>query len=142
MQRLWKMNETNDTRKSGLVLHPSCHRKAEPFVTDPVSTASRFRLIDLEELPLKTNTKFQIKGWLDKFKDACDGRNILRFSSPEAYKDFDEEGIELWKKLRQELAPKYEVFYYSTRLEGLFRDPDASMVKRIKLEAEYTCWPT
>jgi hypothetical protein len=142
MWHLWKRNKTNENKKSELVLHPSCHRKTQPFTTDPVSTASDFRLIGLEELPLKTNTKFQIKGWLDKFKDACDGRNILRFTSSEAYKAFDREGMEIWKKLRQELAPKYEIFYYSTRLEGLFRYPDAPMVKRIKLEAEYTCWAT
>lgn len=112
-------------------------------MTDPVSTTSgSHRLIGLEELPLKRSTRVQLRAWLDKLKTVCGERNILRFSSSEAYEVFDQEGFELWKKVRQELAANYDVFYYSTRLAGLFKHPDASMVKRIRLDVDYYCWPT
>ncbi|HEY9663690.1 MAG TPA: hypothetical protein V6C65_35020, partial [Allocoleopsis sp.] len=112
-------------------------------MTDPVSTASGFhRLIGLEELPLNRTTKVQLRLWLDKLKTICGEKNLLRFASLETYEAFDREGVELWKKVCQELASNYDVFYYSTRLRGLFKHPDAPMVKRIRLGVEYGCWPT
>jgi hypothetical protein len=35
------------------------------------------------------------------------------FSTPEVEADFDEEAIKLWKQLQKELAPNYEVVYFS-----------------------------
>ncbi|HEY9908451.1 MAG TPA: hypothetical protein V6D18_12695 [Thermosynechococcaceae cyanobacterium] len=140
---MWKRVKTNSNQKSELVLNADCHRTNKPFMTDPVSTASgSHRLIGLEELPLKRSTRAQLRVWLDKLKAVCGDRNILRFPSSEAYEAFDQEGIELWKKVRQELASQYDVFYYSTRLVGLFKYPDAPIVKRIRLGAEYSCWAT
>ncbi|MBD1850926.1 hypothetical protein [Leptolyngbya sp. FACHB-711] len=112
-------------------------------MTDPVSTPSRWhQLIGLDELPLDPNTRVQLEVWLNTLKTVCGKKNLLRFPTPESYEAFDREGIELWKKVRQELASNYDVFYYSTRLAGLFKHPDAPMVKRIRLGAEYSCWAT
>ncbi|WP_325052228.1 hypothetical protein [Dulcicalothrix desertica] len=38
------------------------------------------------------------------------------FPSLEASSAFEEEGISLWKQLQKELAPDYEVVYFSNRL--------------------------
>jgi hypothetical protein len=37
---------------------------------------------------------------------------------------FDEKGISLWRRLRGELAGRYNVMFYSHRLEEDFEDPD------------------
>ena len=36
--------------------------------------------------------------------------------SPEAAAAFEQEGISLWKQLQKELAPNYEVIYFSEQL--------------------------
>ena len=36
--------------------------------------------------------------------------------SPEAEAAFEQEGISLWKQLQKELAPNYEVIYFSEQL--------------------------
>ena len=45
------------------------------------------------------------------------------FYSPEEAEAFDREGVNLWLQLQKELAPEYEVFYFSERLQKLFTHP-------------------
>ena len=134
---MWKKEKrkTNDNKKE-LVLKPSCCVE-QPFRSDSHSSY----LVGVEELPLSKNIKVQLKVWSGTFKATCDKRSISKFPSLEAYEAFDQEGFALWKAVRKELDSRYDVLYYSERLGGLFKHPDASMVMRIKLMPDYGCYP-
>ena len=43
---------------------------------------------------------------------------------------FEQEGISLWKQLQQELAPNYEVVYFSDRLRQVVNHPNELEVLR------------
>jgi len=48
--------------------------------------------------------------------------NSSGFPSLEAKAAFEAEGISLWKQLQKELAPNYEVFYFSETLRKVVSD--------------------
>lgn len=138
---MWKKEKRKTNDKKELVLKPSCYVKQPFYVEQPFRSDSHSSyLVGVEELPLSKNMKVQLKVWSERFKATCDERNISKFPSPEAYEVFDQEGFALWRAVREELASSYDVFYYSEWLGGLFKHPDASMVIRIKLMADYGCY--
>lgn len=84
--------------------------------------------IDPNRLPLSPATIARLEVWADTF-DATLNRDdpmASSFPSPEASQAFDDEGLALWRQLRDELAPEYKVSYYSLKQRRLFDDPGAS----------------
>lgn len=132
------MEENRDFLKRDLVFHPSGYID-QTFRLDSYKLPGT-HLINVEELPLSNTTRIWHDDWFKTFQVNCDKkRRIPNFPSPEAYEAFDNEGIELWKEIRKELAPYYNVFYYNTCLKGVFKQPDAPMVKRIRLMRDWFC---
>lgn len=82
--------------------------------------------IDPRELPLSDKTIEGLLKWEQSF-DAIlnwDDPVASGFKSEEAAVAFEQEGIRLWLQLRQELAPDYEVHYFSDKLHKLLTDPN------------------
>ena len=48
---------------------------------------------------------------------------LSSFSSNEEQEIFEEEGIDLWKQLKKELASNYEVVYFSEKLGKTVANP-------------------
>lgn len=77
-----------------------------------------------EELPLSQETIQRLNAWQNTYDQTLnqDYPPLSNFSNQPSEIYFNQEGIRLWKQLRLELAPDYEVFY---QLEGqLFRYPN------------------
>jgi hypothetical protein len=75
-------------------------------------------------LPLSQDTVMQLEDWAqqyDNLLDRLDPASSAYFTSEEL-NEFEEEGINLWRKLQQELLPDYEVVYFSERLRRLLTD--------------------
>ena len=74
--------------------------------------------IDPETLPLSQETITRLEKWADIYdaKLNWEDPNSSGFPSLEAKAAFEAEGISLWKQLQKELAPNYEVFYFSEQL--------------------------
>ncbi len=74
--------------------------------------------IDPSNLPLSNATVERLEKWADIYdaKLNQDDPAASYFPSLEASSAFEEEGISLWKQLQKELAPDYEVVYFSNRL--------------------------
>ena len=75
--------------------------------------------IDPEKLPLLQKTIDRLHNWAKAYNATLnwsDPASSLGFPSIEADAAFEEEGISLWKQLQKELAPNYEVVYFSDRL--------------------------
>lgn len=69
--------------------------------------------IDPEELPLSQETIDRLNAWQDAYDQTLnqDYPPLSDFPTLQAKLNFKLEAINLWKKLRLELAPDYEVFY-------------------------------
>lgn len=74
--------------------------------------------IDPETLPLSQETINRLEKWADMYdaKLNQDEPGLSSFLSTEEQENFEKEGINLWRQLKQELAPKYEVVYFSEKL--------------------------
>jgi uncharacterized Zn finger protein len=74
--------------------------------------------IDPETMPLSEETVSRLEKWADiydaklNWEDPGNSPDL----SPEAAAAFEQEGISLWKQLQKELAPDYEVIYFSEQL--------------------------
>jgi hypothetical protein len=80
---------------------------------------------DTEELAIQPETRFRLKRWAavhDAMLNWDDPGNTPDWP-PEVSHWFDQEGIALWRILREELGPEYEVSYYSIKDRQLFTDP-------------------
>jgi hypothetical protein len=80
--------------------------------------------IDPETLPLSQETISRLQKWADIY-DAIlnwEDPNSSDFPSLEAKAAFEKEGISLWKQLQEELAPNYEVVYFSETLRKVLTD--------------------
>ncbi len=81
--------------------------------------------IEPEKLPLSPETITRLHNWANVYdarinwSDPYDSPEL----SPEEIEDFEREGISLWKQLRQELEPAYEVSYFSDRRQQLINHP-------------------
>lgn len=67
-------------------------------------------------LPLSQETISRLYKWAAVYNTTLnwdDPTNSPGFCSPEVEADFDKEAIKLWKQLQLELAPNYEVVYFS-----------------------------
>jgi hypothetical protein len=77
-----------------------------------------------EELPLTQETIQRLNAWQDTYDQTLNQEYppLSNFPNQQAEMDFQQEGISLWKQLRLELAPDYEVFYQNE--DQLFRHPN------------------
>lgn len=81
--------------------------------------------IDPETLPLIQETIKRLDKWEEIYNATLnwqDPANSLLLSE-EAEASFEEEGISLWKQLQKELAPNYEVVYFSELLGKVLTHP-------------------
>lgn len=74
--------------------------------------------IDPETMPLSEETVSRLGKWADIYdaKLNWEDPNSSGFPTLEAKAAFEQEGISLWKQLQKELAPDYEVIYFSEQL--------------------------
>ncbi|MDM3858823.1 MAG: hypothetical protein PT118_03040 [Aphanizomenon gracile PMC644.10] len=80
--------------------------------------------IDPETLPLSQETITRLQKWADIYDAKLnweDPGNSPGFSAEEKTA-FEEEGISLWKQLQKELAPNYEIVYFSEKLRKVVTD--------------------
>ncbi|MGK7875873.1 MAG: hypothetical protein AB4426_22015 [Xenococcaceae cyanobacterium] len=86
--------------------------------------------IDPNTLPLSQETLSRLEKWADAYDATLnwDDPTSSGFSSHEESEAFEQEGINLWRQLRKELAPEYEVFYFSDRLNQHFSHPSELQV--------------
>ncbi|MBD2570784.1 hypothetical protein [Anabaena lutea] len=82
--------------------------------------------IDPETLPLSQETITRLEKWEESYnaslnwEDAGDSPGF----STEEQTAFEKEGISLWKQLQKELAPNYEVVYFSEILRKVINHPN------------------
>lgn len=90
--------------------------------------------LDPESLPLSQETIQRLYHWADAFEarlnlaDPSDSPEV----KPEEVEHFEWEGLSLWKQLNQELAPDYEVVYFSSHFSEIFTD-SAKLEEKLKL---------
>ena len=82
--------------------------------------------IDPATLSLSQETISRLEKWADVYdaKLNWDDPASSGFPTKEAKEAFELEGISLWKQLQQELAPNYEVVYFSDRLCKVVNHPN------------------
>ena len=80
--------------------------------------------IDPETMPLSEKTVSRLEKWADIYdaKLNWEDPNSSDFPILEAKAAFEQEGISLWKQLQKELAPNYEVIYFSEQLRKIVTD--------------------
>jgi hypothetical protein len=80
--------------------------------------------IDPETMPLSEATISRLEKWADIYgaKLNWEDPNSSGFPNLEAQAAFETEGISLWKQLQKELAPNYEVIYFSEQLRKVVTD--------------------
>ncbi|AFZ56593.1 hypothetical protein H6G54_00600 [Anabaena cylindrica FACHB-243] len=80
--------------------------------------------IDPETMPLSEETISRLAKWADIYdaKLNWEDPNSSGFPSLEAKAAFEQEGMSLWKQLQKELAPNYEVIYFSEQLRKVVTD--------------------
>ncbi len=82
--------------------------------------------IDPAKLPLSQETLERLSNWASAY-DATLNQDYppdSGFASEEDAQAFEQEGINLWQQLQKELAPDYEVLYFSEQLRQLLTHPD------------------
>jgi broad specificity phosphatase PhoE len=81
--------------------------------------------IEPESLPLSENTIARLHQWASQYDARLDwddpGNSPI--PSPEELAQFEAEGLNLWQQLREELAPDYEVLYFSDQFQKLIHHP-------------------
>jgi hypothetical protein len=90
--------------------------------------------IDPQTLPLNQETISRLEKWAEIYdaKLNWEDPDSSGFPSLEAKAAFEAEGITLWKQLQKELAPNYEVVYFSEKLRKVVTHPtelEASSVR-------------
>jgi hypothetical protein len=82
--------------------------------------------IDPATLPLSARTVSELERWARAFDERLDFDDpaTQRALPPEAVRAFEQEGLRLWRRLREELSPGYEVSYRSETWGRLFTDPE------------------
>ncbi len=81
--------------------------------------------IDPERLALTSETVARLRQWAEVY-DASLNWDDPASTPPwnaEKLDEFENEGVSLWLRLRQELSPEYEVKYFSERLRVELLDP-------------------
>jgi hypothetical protein len=77
-------------------------------------------------LTLNAETVSRLQHWAEAYDATLnlDDPYSSGFPNEEAEEAFNIEGINLWKQLREELKPEYEVLYYSYKLGKLLIQPE------------------
>jgi len=80
--------------------------------------------IDPETLPLSQETISRLEKWEESYNATLNWQDPGNSPdlSPEEEAAFEQEGISLWKQLQKELAPNYEVVYFSELLGKVVND--------------------
>jgi hypothetical protein len=71
----------------------------------------------------------RLLAWITIYEGTLNGNDPTSsgFRSEEAREAFEQEGISIWHQLRQELAPDYEVRYFSQKLRKAIGHPNELM---------------
>jgi|ERR1041385_1221764 hypothetical protein len=78
-----------------------------------------------ESLGLSDETRRVLQEWYKLWSQIwCVDRPRNGADSQADWLRFDEKGIEVWKRVQRELAGRYQVVFYSHRLEDDFEDPE------------------
>lgn len=74
-------------------------------------------------LPLSQETIYRLEKWAETYDRTLnlEDPRLSGFASEKETQMFDLEGISLWHQLRKELAPDYEVSYFSDLLGHLLQ---------------------
>ncbi|WP_126631241.1 hypothetical protein [Dictyobacter alpinus] len=82
--------------------------------------------IEPEALPLQQETVHLLYAWADRYDRILNMENPIAssFETPEAELAWRRDGIHLWKKVKQELAPHYEVYYFDDMSGKLCDSPE------------------
>ncbi len=80
-------------------------------------------------LPLSQKTLRRLLAWSTIYESTLNWNDPASsgFPSEEARETFEQEGISIWHQLRQELAPDYEVHYFSQTLRKVISHPSELM---------------
>ena len=78
-----------------------------------------------ENLPLSKDMIARLYQWANQYNARLnwDDPSNSPISTPEEMAQFETEGINLWQQLQKELAPDYEVFYFSDQLQKVIYHP-------------------
>ncbi|CAC5342613.1 MULTISPECIES: hypothetical protein [Planktothrix] len=81
-------------------------------------------------LPLSKKTIKRLEKWAATYDQILkwDDPASSGFATVEEAEKFEREGVDLWHQLREELAPNYEVRYFSQKLRKVINNPDELMV--------------
>ncbi|MBD2413308.1 hypothetical protein FACHB389_04105 [Nostoc calcicola FACHB-389] len=94
---------------------------------DPLwwADADKVGNIDPARLPLREETISRLRKWASAYNATLNWQDPANSPelSPEAQAVFEEEGISLWKQLQTELAPNYQVVYFSESLGKVLTHP-------------------
>jgi hypothetical protein len=83
--------------------------------------------IDPATLPLSPKTSSLLEHWARMYDAQInleDPRDALANTDELDADAFEHLGVTLWKRLREELAPTYEVWYFSELWQRVFQQPD------------------
>jgi hypothetical protein len=80
--------------------------------------------INPARLPLSKETINRLRNWAIAYNETLNWQDPANSPdlSPESEVAFEQEGISLWKQLQTELAPNYEVLYFSEMLGKVVTD--------------------
>lgn len=80
---------------------------------------------DPADMSLSANTVSRLYKWAEEFDARLNWDDPASTPKPteEESKAFEREGVELWKRLREELGAEYNVTYHSKRLRRELHDP-------------------
>jgi len=94
---------------------------------DPVWWEEPDRVGDIEpeSLPLSKATRQRLHSWANQYDARLDWDDPSNspILSYEEIERFETEGLSLWQQLRKELAPDYEVLYFSDQFQKLIHHP-------------------
>jgi hypothetical protein len=101
------------------------------YGSHPLWWASPGRIGNIEPttLPLSQKTLRRLLAWITIYEATLNWNDPASsgFASEEAQEAFEQEGISIWHQLRQELAPDYEVIYFSKKLQKEVIEPSQLM---------------
>jgi hypothetical protein len=93
---------------------------------DPLwwADADKVGNINPAKLPLSKETINRLNNWAISYNASLNWQDPANSPdlSPEEEAAFEKEGISLWKQLQTELAPNYEVIYFSEQLRKIVTD--------------------
>lgn len=94
---------------------------------DPLwwADADKVGSIDPARLPLSQETINRLRKWASAYNATLNWQDPANSQdlSPEEEAAFEDEGISLWKQLQTELAPNYQVVYFSDLLGKVVNHP-------------------